>query len=159
MLSVNVMAAPASAFPSGSVTVADSVTGSGSRLPLDPIGGRHRYTVSLPEPRRTVRFDAVWLPAGSVPSMVILLTPGASATLRLNVPSAPAVPPTDDPLAALRAANVVRAGVLPVMVTALPLTVPLFFGEETVIFGGELSNTYRTTGDQRTRHPNRRSRP
>ena len=84
---------------------------------------------------------SVWLPAGSVPSMVILLTPGASATLRVNVPSAPAVPAIDVWLAAFRASSVVRAWVLPLMVTALPLTVALFLGEVTVIFGGVLSNT------------------
>ena len=41
----------------------------------------------------------------------------------------------------LRARSVVRAWVLPLMSTALPLTIALFFGEVIVIFGGTSSNT------------------
>ena len=73
--------------------------------------------------------------------IVILFVPGASARLSWNVPSAPAVPAIDDPLASFRASSVVRACVLPLMLTALPLTTLLFFGELMVIFGGESSNT------------------
>ena len=73
--------------------------------------------------------------------MVMVLTPGLSARLSVNVPSAPAVPAIDEPLASLRASRVVRAWVLPLSVTALPLTTALFFGEVIVIFGGDASRT------------------
>ena len=46
------------------------------------------------------------------------------------------MPAIDDPLASLRASSVVRAWVLPLIVTALPLTTALFLGEVIVIFGG-----------------------
>ena len=59
----------------------------------------------------------------------------------MNVPSAAAVPETDDPFAALRARSVVRAWVLPLISTASPLTVALFLGELMVIFGGVWSYT------------------
>ena len=73
--------------------------------------------------------------------MVILLAPALSARLSVKVPSDSAVPAIDDPFAALCASSVVRACVLPLMSTALPLTMALFFGELIVIFGGTLSNT------------------
>ena len=90
----------------------------------------------MPVPRLTVSTDSAVLPAGSVPVMVILLTPAAMATLSEKVPSLSAVPATDDPLASFRANSVVRACVLPLIVTALPLMTALFLGEVTVIFGG-----------------------
>ena len=93
MLRVNVTSASATAMPSGSVTVTDSVTGSGSSLPLDPVVGRGRAT--LPACRShagRVRVVSVSLPAGSVPVIVDLVDAGSSARLSLNVPSAPAVP-------------------------------------------------------------------
>ena len=141
MLRVNVTSASASACPSGSVTVAVSVTGSGSLERLILIGRRAERAVSLPVPRLTVSVASAVLPAGSVPVIVILFTPGASARLSVNVPSAPAVPAIDDPLASFRASSVVRAWVLPLMVTALPLTIALFLGEVMVILGGVSSNT------------------
>ena len=96
-------------------------------------------TISLPVPRFTVTVDSAALPAGSVPEMVILLTPAAMATLSEKVPSLSAVPATDDPFASFRANSVVRACVLPLMVTALPLMTALFLGEVIVIFGGASS--------------------
>ena len=57
------------------------------------------------------------------------------------MPSAPAVPAIDDPFASFRASSVVRAWVLPLILTALPLTMLLFLGEVMVIFGGAASNT------------------
>ena len=98
-------------------------------------------TVSLPEPRRTLIVVAATLPAGSVPVIVILLTPPARARLSVNVPSAAAVPAIVDPLASLRASSVVRAWVLPLMMTALPLTTAFFLGDVTVSLGGAASNT------------------
>src|SRR4029077_7287780 len=141
MLRVNVMSALASARPSGSVTVADRVIASGSCDRLIRKADAVRDAVSLPDPRLTVSTASAAFPAGSVPVMVILLVPGASARLSWNVPSAPAVPAIDDPLASFRASSVVRACVLPLMLTALPLTVLLFFGELMVIFGGVASYT------------------
>ena len=51
------------------------------------------------------------------------------------------MPAIDDPLAALRASSVVRAWVLPLIVTALRLTIAPFFGDVMVILGGVLSRT------------------
>ena len=65
----------------------------------------------------------------------------------MNVPSAAAVPAIVDPLASLRASSVVRAWVLPLMTTALPLTTAFFLGDVTVSLGGAASNTYRTATD------------
>ncbi len=141
MLRVNVTAAPDSACPSGSVTVAVRVTGSGSFECLMVYGEALSATVSLPVPRLTLTLACAVLPAGSVPVTVIAFTPGASATLSVNVPSDSAVPATDEPFASFRASSVVRAWVLPLMVTALPLMTALFLGEVMVILGGASSNT------------------
>ena len=73
--------------------------------------------------------------------MVILLAPALSARLSVKVPSDSAVPAMDEPFAALCASSVVRACVLPLMSTALLLTMALFLGEVMVILGGTLSNT------------------
>ena len=73
--------------------------------------------------------------------MVILFVPAASARLSVNVPSDSAVPATDDPFAVFRARRVVRAWVLPLIVTALPLTTALFLGETMVSFGAVESST------------------
>ena len=59
----------------------------------------------------------------------------------MNVPSDSAVPAIVDPLASLRARSVVRAWVLPLISTAVRLTVALFLGDVIVIFGGALSRT------------------
>ena len=73
--------------------------------------------------------------------MVILLAPSLRARLSVKLPSDSAVPAMDDPFAALCAMSVVRACVLPLMSTALLLTMALFFGEAIVILGGTLSKT------------------
>ena len=76
----------------------------------------------------------------------------------MNVPSAPAVPAIDDPFASLRASSVVRAWVLPLILTALPLTMALFFGDVIVIFGGDcVEHVADDRATARTRRPARRS--
>ena len=70
--------------------------------------------------------------------MVIRFTPAAMASTRLNVPSPRASLVMDAPFVAFRAMSVVRPWVLPLIVTALPLTIAPFFGDETVILGGDL---------------------
>ena len=141
MASVNVTSAPASGWPSGSVTVTNKVTGSGSFERLIWRVEVVRTAVNLPGPRSTVRLMAATFPAGSVPVIEILFEPVAIDTLNVNVPSDSAVPATCEALASFRARRVVRAWVLPLIVTALPLTTALFFGEVMVIFGGTLSKT------------------
>ena len=89
----------------------------------------------------TVNAAVLALPAGSVASIVMWLTPVVSGRRTVNVPSASAVLARLCALSAFRAIRVERAWTLPLIVTLLPLITALFFGEVMVTLGFDVSST------------------